>query len=196
MSGLLGSYNTRGEVSFPRVTEILAAVGLGPDFSTVPPDVLEAARVRGRAVHNAIEAIVYDFLDESALAPDVLTRLDSYRRFVKESGYETVHTEIEVEHPVWRYRGHPDTIGWLLNKRTLLDWKNTDAVQLAPASYQLAAYRAAWNAQHPTEPVEALGVVQLKSDGTYRFHEVSAAEAEPVWFAAVTVYRAQKGHES
>jgi hypothetical protein len=176
----------------PRVTEVLQAVGLGPDFSAVPPEVLEAARARGRAVHNAIEAIVYDYLDEAALAPDVLTRLDAYRRFVKESGYETTHTEIEVEHPAWLYRGHPDTVGWLVGQRAILDWKNTDALDLAPAAYQLAGYRAAWNAQHPTEPVAALGVVQLKSDGSYRLHEVSAAEAEPVFLAAMMVYRARK----
>lgn len=179
-------------MTLPRVTQILNAVGLGPDFSAVPPEVLEAARVRGRAVHNAIEALVYDFLDESVLAPDVLIRLDAYRRFIKESGYETTHTEIVVEHPVWRYRGHPDTVGWLVRKRVILDWKNVDALDLAAASFQLAGYRAAWNAEHPTESVEALGVVQLKSDGTYRFHEVSAAEAERVWFAAVTVFHAQK----
>lgn len=178
--------------SLPRVTEILEAVGLGPDFSSVPPEILEAARVRGTAVHAAIEAVVYNFLDESALAADVLPRLDAYRRFVKESGYETTHTEIEVINAAWGYRGHPDSIGWLLSKRTMLDWKNMDALELAPAGYQLAGYRAAWNAQHPTEPVAALAVVQLKSDGTYRFHEVSAAEAEPVFLAAVMVYHARK----
>lgn len=174
--------------ALPRVTEILADVGLGPDFSRVPVAVLEAARVRGSAVHAAIEALVYGFFDEADLAEDVLPRLDAYRRFVKESGYETTHTEIEVTHPAWRYRGHPDTAGWLLTKRIILDWKNTDAVDVDAASLQLAAYRAAWNAEHPTEPVDAIAVVQLKGDGTYRFHEVNLAEAEPLWFAAVMVF--------
>lgn len=176
----------------PRVTEILEAVGLGPDFSGVPPEILEAARVRGTAVHAAIEGIVYNFLDESALAADVLPRLDAYRRFIKESGYETTHTEIEVVNVAWRYRGHPDSIGWWRGKRVMLDWKNMDSLELAPAAYQLAGYRAAWNMQHPTEPVNALGVVQLKSDGTYSFHEVVAAEAEHVFLAAVMVYNARK----
>jgi hypothetical protein len=176
----------------PRVTKILTAVGLGPDFSGVPAATLEAGRVRGTAVHEAIEACVYDYLDESALAPDVRPRLDAYRRFVKESGYQTTHTEIEVVNVAWRYRGHPDSIGWLGLTRCLIDWKNADAVQLRAAGPQLAGYRAAWNERHPTEPVEVLLVVQLKSDGTYRAHEISAAEYEPVWFAAVTVYHAQQ----
>lgn len=175
----------------PRVTEILDVVGLGPDFSTVPAAVLEAARIRGQGVHAAIEAIVYGFLEESSLAEDVLPRLDAYRAFVKDSGYQTTHTEIEIASATWRYRGHPDTVGWLGPKRVILDWKNTDVVQLKPASWQLAGYRVAWNEQRPTEPVDALGVVQLKGDGTYRFHEVNVGEAEPVWFAAVTVFRAR-----
>lgn len=178
-------------MSLPRVTAILEAAGLGPDFSGVPPAVLEAARARGTAVHEAIEAIVYNFLDESALAEDVLPRVAAYRRFVKESGYETTHTEIAVAHPAWRYCGHPDTVGWLLGHRLILDWKNSDSLELMPAGYQLAGYRLAWNAEHPTEPVNAIAVVQLKGDGTYRYHEVAAAEAEPVFLAAVTVYHAR-----
>ena len=174
--------------ALPRVTAILQDVGLGPDFTGVPPAVLEVARVRGAAVHAAIEAIVFNYLDEPALAEDVVPRLDAYRRFVKESGYETLHTEVEVVHEAWRYRGHPDSVGWLNGRRGIPDWKNTDSVQLAPACRQLCGYRAAWNAQHPTEPVEWIAVVQLKSDGTYRFHEVSVAEWEPKWYAAVTVY--------
>jgi hypothetical protein len=172
----------------PRVTEILEAVGLSPDFTGIPAAVLDASRLRGSLAHEAIQAAVYGYLDESALAEDVVPRLEAYTKFVKESGYQTLHTEIEVVNAAWRYRGHPDTVGWLLKCRTLLDWKNTDSVQIAPASRQLCGYRAAWNAQHPKEPVEALAVVQLKSDGTYRFHEVSAAEWEPKWYAAVTVY--------
>jgi hypothetical protein len=176
----------------PRVSHVLDAVGLGPDFSGVPEAVLEAARIRGSAVHAGIEAIVYNFLDESALSPDVLTRLEAYRRFVKEAGYETLHTEITVTHPAWRYCGHPDTIGWLLKRRVILDWKNTESVQLAPASWQLAAYKLAWDHEHPAEPIGAAAVVQLKGDGSYVFHEVELPAAEPVWLAAVTVFHARQ----
>ena len=180
----------------PRVSAILAAVGLGPDFSGVPEAVLENARRRGSEVHAAIEAIVYGYLDESALFEDVVPRIEAYRRFIKESGYETVRTEIEVVHAAWRYQGHPDTVGWLGKTRMILDWKNTDSVQLQPASLQLAAYRAAWNAQHPTEPVNACAVVQLRGDGTYGIHEVNVAEAEPLWFAACMVHHAKRRLEA
>ena len=173
----------------PRVTEILAAVGLGQDWSLVPPDVLVAAQKRGTAVHAAIEALAYGYFDEAATDPEIVPYLEAYRAFIAESGHEAIASEIEVMHPTWRYVGHPDRVGWLLGRRCILDFKTGD---LGPVAYQLAGYRAAWNAQHPTEPVDVLAAVQLRAEGTYRLHEVSAAEAEPVFLAAVMVYRAQQ----
>jgi hypothetical protein len=178
-------------VTLPRVTAILADVGLGPDLSGIPEAVLEYARERGSAVHAAIEADFYGYLDEEALAIEVVERLDAYRRFVKESQFQPEIVEFRVVHEAWRYQGHPDMLGWLMGRRTIVDWKATDVVHLKPASLQLAAYRAAWNAMHPDQPVEQLAVVQLKGDGSYRFHEVAAAEAEPLWFAAVMVFHAR-----
>ena len=177
----------------PRVTEILAAVGLGPDLFAIPPDVLATAQKRGRAVHEAIEALAYGYLDEAMLDPVVAPYLDAYRRFVADSGHEAIASEIEVRHPAWQYVGHADRIGWLAGGRVLLDWKSGERVDLDAAGYQLAAYRMAWNAMHATEPVAAVAVVQLRADATYRFHELDAADYEQGWLAALVVYRAQKG---
>lgn len=174
----------------PRVTEILAAVGLGPDLSMVPPDILLAAQKRGTAVHEAIEALAYGYLDEAAVDPEIAPYLDAYRRFVRESGHEALASEVEVIHPAWQYVGHLDRIGWLLGRRVVLDFKTGTAMD--GVEYQLAAYCAAWDAQHPTEPVAGAAAVQLRDDGTYRFHEVAIPAALPVWYAAITVFRAQQ----
>lgn len=174
----------------PRVTEILAAVGLGPDLSMVPPDVLAAAQKRGTAVHEAIEALAYGYLDEAAVDPAIAPYLDAYRKFLVESGHEAIASEVEVINPAWQYVGHLDRIGWLLGKRVILDFKT--GVALAGVEYQLAAYGAAWDAQHPTELVAGAAAVQLRDDGTYRFHEVEISAALPVWYAALTIYRAQE----
>ena len=176
--------------AFPRVTAILDAVGLGPDFSLVSPAVLEAARARGTLVHAAIEADHYRFVVD--LPAPFAPYLDAYRKFVAESGHEPVRSEFEVTHPQWRYRGHPDRIGWLLGKRVILDWKCTEQPDLPAAGRQLAAYRLAWNVEHPTEPVESTAVLQLKSDGTYRLHELDPQESEPTFLAAVLVYQARQ----
>jgi hypothetical protein len=175
----------------PRVTHILDACGLGPDFSRIPAAVLEAARARGSAVHAAIEAHAYGY-EQEPLPSDAAIRFDAYLKFLAESGHEAICSEREVIHPTWRYVGHLDRVGWLIGKRCILDWKNTDSVDVRAAALQLAGYRMAWNAAHPTEPVDLTGVVQFRSDGTYRFHDINAREAEPVFLAAVTVYHARQ----
>lgn len=179
----------------PRVMAILAAVGLGSDLSMVPADVLEVARQRGTAVHAAIEALCYGYLDPSDVTPEIAPRLDAYRKFIADTGAEFVAAEFEVIHPMWQYVGHPDWRGWLLGKRSILDWKNVDSLELPPAARQLAAYGLAWNAMHPDELVEALAVVQLRSDGTYRLHEIDTderARREQEFLAALTVFNARK----
>jgi hypothetical protein len=177
----------------PRVSTILRHFGLDADYSGVRPATLEYARWRGTEVHAAIEAAHYGFLpNEATLAPDVLVRLNAYRRFVKDSGFRMTHVETFVTHAVWGYCGHPDGVGFIGTTRTLLDWKCMDAIDLAAPSLQLAAYRLAWNAQREHEPVAAAAVLQLKSDGAYRLHEVDLAEHESLWRCVMVVWRAQQ----
>lgn len=178
---------------FPRVTEILADVGLGLDVSRIPSGVLEAGRARGAAVHAAIEAIVYGYDGEATIPSEIAPYLDAYRKFVAESGYETIATEIEVVNTRWRYRGHPDSVGWLGGARIIPDWKTGDDTG---SEYQLAGYRAAWNAEHPTELVTGIAVVNLRDNGTYRFTEISADEAEPIFLAAVIVFWAKRSRDA
>lgn len=174
----------------PRVTKILADVGLAPDFSHVPHASLEAARPRGTAVHAAIEAIAYGYSEVEAHCSDpaIAAYLDAYEKFIHESRYVTLASEFEITNPTWRYRGHPDSIGMMGATRAILDYKTGE---LGAVDYQLVAYIEAWNATHPTEPVTAGIAVQLRDDGTYRMHEADLNAARPVWFAAVTIYYAR-----
>jgi hypothetical protein len=174
----------------PRVTDILADVGLGPDLSRVPAGVLEAARGRGTAVHALIEAHHYGYLEDAAITPEAAPYFSGYLKFLAESGHEPLRSEFEVVHPAWAYRGHPDRVGWLNGRRIIPDWKCTDSVDLPPARLQLTGYRLAWNAMHPTEPVDLLAVVQLRPDGTYAFHDL--APQDDLFLAAVLVYRARQ----
>ena len=173
----------------PRVTEILAATGLGFDPTGISAPVLEAARLRGELVHAGIEALVYGYEAPALTDPIAAPYLDAWRKFLAESGFKAERAEFEVAHPAWRYQGHPAVLGWLLGKRIILDAKTGDQTGVA---YQLAGYRAAWNAEHPTEPVEAIAAVKLNYDGRYRFHEIEVPAAERVWLAAVTVFHAQQ----
>ena len=177
----------------PHVTAILSRVGLGPDLSGIAESVLEVARARGTAVHAAIEALTYGY--EPEIPDGVGPYLDGYRKFLAETGYRPVVHEVEVVDPRWQYVGHADGVGWIAEDRVLVDWKATAVLDVDAVSYQLAAYRQAWQARRPTEPIKRLIAVQFKP-GAYRMHEVgknggpSVAEATSVWQAAVVVYRA------
>lgn len=173
----------------PRVTAVLADLGLGPDLSRVAPDVLEVARERGAAVHRAVEALTYGYYDEADVHPDAAPYVAAYQKFVAESGFQPIAAEIEVTHPVWRFRGHPDVIGWLNGRRGVIDVKTgvSDG-----AAYQVAAYCDAWSAERPQEPVLWGAILHLHDDRGYRLEDVSLPAALPVWRAALIVYTARK----
>lgn len=198
-------------MTLPRTTDILAAVGLAADYSEVPPAILAKAAARGTDVHGAIAEHAAGTL--WGVEPHVKPYLDAYERFLAETGYEPIAMldefrnpafpgEMEIAHPEWQYIGHidPCAIGWLDGERWLLDWKCV--LQMSPTvAYQLGAYRILWHRHRPAEPIAHSAAVQLRQDGTYRFydpekerHKIGAAEAEQVFLAALTVYRAVQRH--
>jgi hypothetical protein len=183
---------------WPSVTRILNGVGLGPDLDGAPPAAIEVARLRGAAVHRAIEDDCLCILEEHRLDAEVLAYLDAYRRFCKETRHEPIRTEFPVEHPAWRYRGRPDRIGYLTTaggiRRAVLDWKCVASVDIVYVGRQLAGYRLAWDAMFPTERIDLALCVQLRPDGTYRLHDVSGREHQDVFLAALLVYRARRSY--
>jgi hypothetical protein len=176
----------------PSVTGILDAVGLGPDLSRVPAAALEAARVRGTAVHRAIEDHAYGLLE--AVDPAIAPWLAAYERFLKETGATAIVSEVEVVHAAFRYIGHIDRIAWLDSTRYLIDWKTGDSLALGPVSYQLAGYRLGWNACYPAEPITATAAVQLRKNGTYRFHVIETGPVEHIFLAAATIVHARRSN--
>ena len=173
----------------PSVTAILQAVGLGPDLTRVPPDILEATRDRGTQVHAGIEALHYGY--DYEIDPEYKPWLDAYLRFVEETQHVPIISEGYVRNDAWGYEGHPDRIGWLTLKgfvghRTVIDFKSGAAEGV---DLQLAGYAAAYNAMNPKAQIDRAGAVALRKDGTYRFIPVDLRAATPIWYAAVTVYR-------
>lgn len=176
----------------PRVTHILDAAGLSPDLSGIAPAILERARRRGTALHEAIEAHTYDYLDRGAMDEEAKGYLAGYERFLAETGYKPVVSEVEVVSEKWGYIGHADGIGWIGTERCLPDWKSVASLDVASVSYQLAAYKLAYEEQRPTEPIKRLLAIQFKPNGTYKMFAVTDPRAESVFLAALTVYHARK----
>ena len=180
----------------PSVTQILSAVGLSEDYSRVPPATLEIARLRGTALHAAIQWHHEGTLNEASLHPEVAPGFSGYLKFLTDSRHEPIVSEAELVHPTWRYVGHPDRIGWIGKDRVLIDFKYMESLNLDPVARQLAGYRLAWNVLHPTELLTRCYALQLKRDGTYRSHEITQprwSQDDQVFLAACVVFRARKG---
>ena len=179
-------------VNYPGVTRILEAAGLGPDFSGIPKAVMEAAKIRGRTVHEYVCDHHYGL--DPVLPAELAAYGDAYLKFLSESGHEPAISEFEVVSERWRFRGFLDRVGWLLRRRALIEIKSAQQLDLVPVARQLSAYRLAWDEMRPAEPLALVVSVQLRADGTYRLHEFTKDEmgrAESEFLAAVTVYYAK-----
>ena len=175
--------------AWPRVHEVLEAVGLGLDLSRARRADVEQGLIRGAAVHVLVEADFYGY--PADVAPEYAPYLDAWRKFRAESGYDPQVIEYEVRHRAWQYVGHPDSWGWLNGHRCIPDFKTGTTEGVA---YQVAAYVLAHNDMHPTEPVTVGAVLELHDNGRYKFSEIDLPAATQVWLAALVVFRAQKGH--
>ena len=178
---------------YPRVTQILKDVGLGADFSRVPPARLEYARMRGVALHLAIRYHHEGTLDEASLHPDIKPGFEAYLRFLADTKHELIASEIELIHPAWQYQGHPDRIGFFNGgKRVLLDWKMVADLDIWPVNYQLAAYDMLWEANYPDQKLDAVFAVQFSTDGKYKLHRIETKKYQQDFLAALVVWRAQR----
>jgi len=57
---------------------------------------------------------------------------------------------------------------------------------------QTAGYRFLWNHLNPDQPASKCFGLWLRKDGTYRLIDVTDAEAEQDFLAAVRVFKAQR----
>lgn len=180
-----------GGIPCPSVTEVLSALGLGADLSRADPVALEYGRLRGSGLHLAIRYHHEGDLHEPSLHPAVRPGYSAYLDFLRETEHEPIASELELVHEAWKFTGHPDRIGWhRRTERALFDWKYMESMERDYVRLQLAGYRMLWNAQHPTELVVRCFAVQfLPKSGGYRLHDLTDANAEQIFLAALMVWR-------
>ncbi|MEX2282255.1 MAG: hypothetical protein WEE89_07210, partial [Gemmatimonadota bacterium] len=118
------AYTLNG-VRVPSVTEVLSPL---EDFSRIPHDVLEAARVFGQHVHVAMALLVRDELDWAALDPSLVPYIVGGKRFLEESGITVVASEQRVCSKKLQVAGTFDLFGVWRDAECLIDFKATAAI--------------------------------------------------------------------
>jgi hypothetical protein len=134
----------------PSVTQILQIL---EDLSGIPPDVLEAARLLGQNVHEAVALDVRRRLDWAVLDSHLLPYLTGWRNFLDDTKFIVIASEYRVAHSLYKYAGTLDLKGRFPatpRHTAVVDIKSGIAPRTVGA--QTAAYDAADCAMHGTKP--------------------------------------------
>ena len=169
----------------PSVTQLLEDAGLTPDYSIVPPHVLQHARQRGIHVDQCVELLDADDLDFSSVHPEAMPFLEGWMRFKEYEGFTPVASQVPLFHPQHGFAGTLDSVGVLPGGHPVIIERKTTAKMSSTVSLQIAGYAidGMWFAPPgggvlspvPWGPSTRLGV-QLCRDGTYRLFEYTDPE--------------------
>lgn len=124
-------------------TSIMDAAGI-TDYSKANPDDLEAARVKGQAVHLAIEWLEHR-VDHEPLHPIVQAHVDQYVKFKHETGFEAVVVEMPLLCHAYGYATKVDLIGKYFGNWVIAEIK-TSAYSAKHTPIQTAAQLLAFKA--------------------------------------------------
>lgn len=158
------TYRLDGRV-VPSVTQVLGPLN---DYSMVPHDVLEAARVFGQHVHEACDLLDRGELDWSALDPSLVPYVEAWSNFLATSGAVVIASEQPVYHAKLGYAGTPDKVlAWGKRKTFVIPDIKSTAIVPPTVGPQTAAYARAYQSMYGgREP--ARYCIQLREDGTFR----------------------------
>lgn len=170
----------------PSVTTVLKPLD---NFDGVDHEVLEAARLRGIAVHSATQYDDDGDLDMDTVDDMIRPYLLAWRKFKEETGFETILSEHRVMSTRYRYAGTLDRIGLFGGQQVLLDIKTGEQVPLS-AGPQTAAYLEAFS--HPYQVGQLRTrryVVQLRSTGDYQLIPYTASDDLQCFLAHLNIYQ-------
>jgi hypothetical protein len=177
----------------PGVTSVLAAERLiDARFFTAE------SRIRGTAVHAAVEQDEREILDEAFLDPRIGGYLEGWRAFKRDSGYVTatlpilgglaLMAEVRMCSLSMGVAGTADGIGTMrgVHGLALIDVKSGEP---SPAtSLQTAAYASMFH-EHTGIVASMRFAVQLTAEGNYRIHKYADLNDIFAFRAALGVHR-------
>jgi len=164
------------------VTTVLREVGLADFWGD------ESHMLRGTLVHRACQLRLIGQLDESTVDPIVMPYLASFDCFLAAHNLEIDPwvSEVPTFHPILRYGMTPDFVGVFNGRRCLIDWQS--GLLGTSKRYQTVAYSCNPN----LGPIDDRFGLQLRDDGRYNLEQYRERSDVDVWYAALTVYRAQR----
>lgn len=143
------------------------------DFSRVPPDVLEEAKLRGSMAHDLFAAHAL-CLWVPSVPENCIGYFDSFRRWFDSTVVRVVAVEKRMVHPVYNYTGQLDLLCGIKGDEgdTLLDHKTPIALYKAWA-LQCAAYKGVADLEYPN--IKRTGSLRLSQAGkAAKFNEYSS----------------------
>ncbi len=160
--------------SKPRVTEVLSALKLSKDYSSVDT----FYRDRGTAVHRCIELDVKGILNEATVDEVCIPYLEGFRKFWAQLRPKAFETEVHLEND--DYQGTID----LVAEGRIWDYKCSKEHDKV-CEIQGAAYKKLANNTLP------ITIVQLPGDGSFELFEYEAPIA--LWDATFLLWKWKKG---
>jgi hypothetical protein len=172
-------------VKLPSVTQIIKPIG--PDFSMVAPDVLEAKRHLGVVVHEACQYDDEGDLDDDSVPAEIDPYLAAWRKFKADTGAVILENERQLFHPTLRFAGTLDRLAELRDGdgwgRWILDIK-TSADPYPSYGVQLCGYQTLLR----TDETLRRGTVHLREDGSYKLHEFKNPNDAAAFMACLSLY--------
>ena len=159
-------------VEVPSVSEVTRFLAREV-YSDVNQTALDAAATRGTNVHKATEAL--DKFGQVEVDDEALPYLKAYVAFRKEQNPEWEKIEWPVNNGLL-YAGTIDRYGLLGDRHVILDIKTTARIDRPHKVVYTAAqnlYRMAIQEKHA---VDAIVILQLKKDGTYKMIELEVQD--------------------
>lgn len=151
------------------VTSLMKKHGLSPDYSMVPPEVLERAAIRGTAVHRALQS--YD--DGESTVQN--TTVNVYARAMKRAGLSVIASEYLVSDG----ECVASSIDKVLADGSLADIKTTYEPHYDSVRWQLSIYKHLFEMQNPGLAVPHIYLIHVRNA------RVKIEELEPVGEAEV-----------
>lgn len=181
-----------------RVPNVTSIIGHLTDYSHIPAEALERARLQGKAVHAMVEADCKGTLLD---LPDwMLGHFDAWQRFKDDTGFECYAAENKVYHPKLRYAGTLDLAGVMPRLKSskapaIIDVKRS--FYAGPAiGLQTTGYLDAWNTSELglLAKVKERYALRLDANGTYRLEPFTDRDDHAAFLACLQQIRWRAKH--